>query len=75
MAWSGLIGIIREELTLKNDTPRAASILYYAKGERSFVFKRALDCLLLGHTKLQRILAEMRTFHPQSEIRLLQYRF
>jgi hypothetical protein len=49
-------------------------VLYVGQGIGRLHKRSALD-RLLGHTTLQRILAEMSTFHPQSEILLLLYRF
>ena len=50
-------------------------VLYVGQGIGRIHKRSALDRLLLGHTTLQRILAEMNTFHPHSEILLLLYRF
>lgn len=49
-------------------------VLYVGQGIGRSRQRSALD-RLLGHTTLQRILAEMTTFYPQSEVLLLLYRF
>jgi hypothetical protein len=49
-------------------------VLYVGQGIGRSRQRSALD-RLLGHTTLQRILAEMTTFYPHSEVLLLLYRF
>ena len=49
-------------------------VLYVGQGIGRSRQRSALD-RLLGHTTLQRILAESTTFYPQSEVLLLLYRF
>ncbi|MDM5181676.1 hypothetical protein PO883_31345 [Massilia sp. DJPM01] len=67
--------IVANARSALNHVDTDLEVLYVGQGIGRFHKRSALDRLLLGHTTLQRILAEMSTFHPHSEILLLLYRF
>jgi len=66
--------IVAHALSGLEDSDKDLDVLYVGQALGRSQQRSAID-RLLGHTTLQRILAEMTTFYPESEVLLLLYRF